>query len=121
MKQMKHWQDPANVLMGVWLILSPWALGFQSERNAMMNAVIVGVLLIAAALGAIFVPRAWEEWSETALGLWLVISPWVIGFAALETAKISTVASGLIVVVLALWVLMTDKDYAGWLGDKTAQ
>ncbi|MDP3759649.1 MAG: SPW repeat protein [Ramlibacter sp.] len=120
MKQMKHWQDPVNALVGVWLILSPWALGFQGETNALANAVIVGVLLIAAALGAIFVPRAWEEWTEGALGLWLAISPWALGFAGLQNAMISTVASGIVVMVLALWVLMTDKDYAGWLGDTTA-
>jgi hypothetical protein len=120
MKQMKHWQDPVNALVGVWLILSPWALGFQGETNALANAVIVGVLLIAAALGAIFVPRAWEEWTEGALGLWLAISPWALGFAGLQNAMISTVASGVVVMVLALWVLMTDKDYAGWLGDTTA-
>lgn len=120
MKQMKHWQDLVNALVGVWLILSPWALGFQSEMNVLANAVIVGVLLIATALGAMFVPRAWEEWTEGALGLWLAISPWALGFAGLQNAMISAVASGVVVMVLALWVLMTDKDYAGWLGDTTA-
>ena len=120
MKQMKHWQDPVNALVGVWLICSPWALGFQSETNALANAVIVGILLIAAALGAIFVPRAWEEWTEGALGLWLAVSPWALGFAGLQNAMISAVASGVVVMVLALWVLVTDKDYAGWLGDTPA-
>src|SRR5512146_162641 len=120
MKQMKHWQDPVNALVGVWLILSPWALGFQSDLNPMANAVIVGLLLIAAALGAIFVPRAWEEWTETALGAWLVVSPWVLGFSALRTPMVSAVASGVVVMVLALWVLATDKDYAGWLGNTPA-
>ncbi|HWP13727.1 MAG TPA: SPW repeat protein, partial [Ramlibacter sp.] len=24
MKQMKHWQDPVNAVVGLWLILSPW-------------------------------------------------------------------------------------------------
>jgi hypothetical protein len=120
MKQMKHWQDPVNALVGVWLICSPWALGFQSEMNVLANSVIVGLLLIAAALGAIFVPRAWEEWTEGALGLWLAVSPWVLGFAGQRTAMISAVASGVVVMVLALWVLTTDKDYSGWLGDTPA-
>jgi len=120
MKQMKHWQDPVNALVGVWLILSPWALGFLDETNVLANAAIVGVLLIAAALGAMFVPRAWEEWTEAALGLWLAVSPWALGFAGLQNAMVSTVASGVAVLVLALWVLMTDKDYAGWLGDTPA-
>ena len=120
MKQMKHWQDPVNALVGVWLILSPWALGFQSNLIAMGNAVIVGLLLIATALGAIFVPRAWEEWTETALGAWLVVSPWVLGFSALKTPMVSAVVSGVVVMVLALWVLATDKDYAGWMGNTPA-
>jgi succinate dehydrogenase/fumarate reductase cytochrome b subunit len=120
MKQMKHWQDPVNALVGVWLIVSPWALGFQSEMNALANAVIVGLLLVATALGAIFVPRAWEEWTETALGVWLVVSPWALGFSTLQSAMLSSVASGVVVVVLALWVLSTDNDYAGWRGGTPA-
>jgi hypothetical protein len=116
MKQMKHWQDPASAVVGGWLILSPWVLGFQSEFNAMANAVIVGILLVAAALGAILVPRAWEEWTEAALGAWLAVSPWVLGFSTLQTATGSAVVSGVVVMVLALWVLATDKDYSGWLG-----
>jgi hypothetical protein len=120
MKQLKHWQDLVSALVGVWLILSPWALGFQSDTNALANAVIIGLLLIATAVGAIFVPRAWEEWTEGVLGVWLVISPWALGFAGIQNAMISAVASGFAVIVLALWVLMTDKDYAGWLGDTPA-
>ena len=27
MRNMKHWQDPLNALVGDWLVLSPWALG----------------------------------------------------------------------------------------------
>lgn len=121
MKQMKHWQDPVNALLGVWLVLAPWALGFQGEMTAMLNAVIVGLLLVAAALGAIFLPRAWEEWTEGVLGLWLAVSPWALGFSTLESARVTAVATGVVVIVLALWVLMTDKDYAGWLGGGTAQ
>ena len=120
MKQMKHWQDPVNAVLGVWLVLSPWVLGFQGNFTAMANVVIVGILLAAAALGAIFLPRAWEEWTEGALGAWLAVSPWALGFSTLDVARVTALATGLAVVVLALWVLMTDKDYAGWLGG-TAQ
>lgn len=115
MKQMKHWQDPVNALLGAWLILSPWALGFQGDLNPMANAAIVGVLLIATALGAIFVPRAWEEWTETALGAWMVVSPWALGFSAMRNAMLAAVITGAVIMVLAVWVLVTDKDYAGWM------
>ncbi|VTU32154.1 MULTISPECIES: SPW repeat protein [unclassified Variovorax] len=115
MKRLKHWQDLVNAILGVWVILSPWALGFQDTMNAMSNAVLVGLLLIAAALGAIFVPRAWEEWSEGILGLWLIASPWVLDFSMQRDAMLAAVVTGIVIAALALWTLLTDKDYsAGW-------
>jgi len=113
-KHVKHWQDPLNAALGVWLILSPWLVGFQDLETPAMNAVAVGILLGAAALGATFVPRAWEEWTEGALGLWMVVSPWVLGFASMRDPMMNAVVTGIAVVVLAAWVLATDKDYVHW-------
>lgn len=120
MMQLKHWQDGVNAVLGVWLVLSPWAMGYAAETPAMANAVVIGVALAAAALGAIFVPRAWEEWTEGALGLWLIASPWALGFQALSTPRIVAVATGCVIVVLALWTLFTDKDYSAWWRSRTA-
>lgn len=121
MRQLKHWQDPANALLGVWLVLSPWALRFDGNAVAMYNAVGIGVALVAVALGAILVPRAWEEWVEGALGLWLVVSPWALGFNAIRDAMVSTAITGLAVIVLALWTLLTDQDYRAHWRDTMAR
>jgi heme/copper-type cytochrome/quinol oxidase subunit 3 len=115
MVQIKHWQDAVNAILGIWLIASPWALGFSAETAPMANAVIVGIALIAAALGAIFVPRAWEEWTEAILGLWMIASPWLLGFAASRQAMGAAVITGIVILALALWTLATDKEYsAAW-------
>jgi len=50
MKYMKHWQDPINVLLGAWLAVSPWVLGFQDQMAPTANGVVIGLALIAAAL-----------------------------------------------------------------------
>ena len=115
MRQPKHWQDLVNAVLGVWVIVSPWVLGFEGASMAMSNAVIVGIALVATALGAVFVPRAWEEWTEAALGLWLVVSPWILGFSGHREALLSMMIAGLAVIGLAVWTLMTDKDYSGGL------
>jgi hypothetical protein len=47
---MGHWQDWANVVLGIWPILSPWSLGFSGMTSAMGNAVIVGILVGVLAL-----------------------------------------------------------------------
>ena len=47
MKHLKHWRDVVKVF-GIWLCLSPWALGFSGTAVATDNAVIVGLTFIAA-------------------------------------------------------------------------
>ncbi|HWI80993.1 SPW repeat protein [Ramlibacter sp.] len=104
MKQLKHWQDSGNAVLGLWLAFSPLVLGFHNEVTDMGNTVLVGVLLLAAALGGMFVPRAWEDWTETALGGWLAIAPWAVGFTS-TAATVNALVVGLIVLTLALWAL----------------
>src|SRR6187431_1831815 len=101
MRSPKHWQDAANASLGIWLILSPWVLGFQGMSMAMSNAVVMGLALVAVALGAMLLPQAWEEWSEGALGLWLLASPWLLGFGWQRDALLNTSLTGLVVLVLA--------------------
>jgi len=120
MLQVKHWQDPVNALIGAALILSPWALGYQAETAAMTNAIVIGLALIAAAMGAIFVPRAWEEWTEGALGLWMIVSPWVLGFSSVQIAVSAAVIAGFAIAVLAVWTLTVDKDYSAWWRSRAA-
>jgi len=120
MKQLKHWQDAVNVLLGAWLVLSPWALAFQGDALVTSNVVLVGLALVATALGAILVPRAWEEWTEAFIGLWLMASPWVLGFYGLRQAMFGAMITGLVVIVLAMWTLLTDKDFRNWLSDEPA-
>ncbi|HEX8010396.1 MAG TPA: SPW repeat protein [Casimicrobiaceae bacterium] len=113
-KSIKHWQDPVNLILGIWMIVSPWALQHQGEMPPTWNAVVLGILIAAAALIALFKVMAWEEWINVAFGVWLLISPWVLGFSGLAIAMWNAVIVGIVVAVLALWTLGTDKDIGGW-------
>lgn len=53
------------------------------------------------------------------LGLWLIVSPWALGFSTHADAWRAAVVTGIAIVVLALWTLATDKDYCAWLRDRT--
>jgi len=110
----KHWQDPANLLLGLWLLVSPWALGYAGEARPTWNAVIVGILIGVVALYALFRVFAWEEWTNVVFGVWMVISPWILGFSGSSAAMLNAVIVGVAVFVLALWALGTDKDIGGW-------
>lgn len=112
--RMKHWQDPVNLVLGLWMMASPWVLAYAAEMTPTRNAFIVGIFIAGLALLALFKVMAWEEWLSVALGAWLVISPWILGFSALATAMWNAVIVGLVVGVLALWALGTDKEIGGW-------
>lgn len=112
--KMKHWQDPVNAIVGLWLMASPWVLAFDSEAKPTANAVILGFFIAAMALLAVLKLMAWEEMVSVALGVWLAVSPWVVGFTGLTAAMWNAVLAGIVVAVLALWALGSDKDIGGW-------
>lgn len=112
--KMKHWQDPVNAIIGLWLMASPWVLAFDSAAKPTANAVILGFFIAAMALLAVLRLMAWEEMVSVVLGVWLAVSPWVIGFAGLAAAMWNAVVAGIIVAFLALWALGSDKDIGGW-------
>lgn len=101
----KFWQDWVTLLLGVWLFAAPWALGYMNLPAAAWNSWIFGVVIAAFSVAALIQFQTWEEWVNVAVGIWLLVSPWVLGFASNETATAlwNHVAVGLVVGGLALW------------------
>ncbi len=70
----------ANVLMGIWVILSPFVLGFNHNIAAVGSNIATGVLIIVVAVAS-----GWENKSLPAtmvpLGVWLYVSPLVLNFS----------------------------------------
>jgi len=87
----------------------------------MLNAGLVGLALMALALGAMLLPQTWEGWSEAALALWLLVSPWALGFSAIDSALFAAVGTGTVILALALWALATDSQYSAWLHHRKAR
>ena len=42
----RAWEEWTNVVLGGWLLISPWALGYSASTGLMWNAVITGVLIV---------------------------------------------------------------------------
>jgi hypothetical protein len=101
------------------MLASPWVLGYQGEMNPTWNAVILGILIAAVAVFALFRVMAWQEWANVALGLWLAVSPWILGFSALVPAMWYALIVGCVVAALALWALATERDIGGWWSPAT--
>ncbi|SRR5690606_10000723 len=93
--------DGVNVLAGLGLALSPWYLGYTGVTAAAWNAWIVGAIVALVAAAALFAFHRAEEWGNLALGLWALVSPWVLGFSAVTAAVAVHLIAGVIIAVLA--------------------
>lgn len=97
----RHWQDWADVLLGIVVLISPWILNFTHAAAPTWNAVIVGAAIVAISVLAIRHLEPWEEWLNVALGLWLIVAPWVLGYGEANNAVASHVGLGLLITLLA--------------------
>jgi hypothetical protein len=108
----QQWEDWCSWALGIWLLLSPWALFFDQEPRALQNALIVGALIIIAEVVELSIFRDWEEWINVVLGGWLAVSPWVLGLAS-NAARWNFVIVGVLVLALAIHELRQMRAEAG--------
>ena len=53
-------------------------------------------------------------------GVFLIASPWLLGFDDRQAVMRNAVITGIAVVALAAWTLLTDKDHGTWRGKSAA-
>jgi hypothetical protein len=92
---------------GVWEVVSPFILGYSAITVAMWNAVIFGVILILlagwAALSQNVGTDRTLDWINAILGLWLLASPFVLGYSATRIIVWNDAIVGIVILVLAGW------------------
>ncbi|HLM83671.1 MAG TPA: SPW repeat protein [Candidatus Bathyarchaeia archaeon] len=92
-----------NVILGIWLIASPFLLGFTGTALS-RNNVIFGIIIAVLSLFEVSAPEesAWAGWLNALFGIWILISPFVLGFTGMG-ALWNGIIAGIIVAVLAIW------------------
>ncbi len=106
----KRWEDWVNLVLGVWLFLSPWILGYAAIQVPAWNAFIMGVAVVVFTLFALYVPKRWEEWMNSIIGLWMVISPWVLGFSVLTLSTWNAVIVGIVLLAISLEATRSSRQ-----------
>ena len=94
-----------DVLAGIWLLISPFVLAFRASGVATGNNIVLGIIIALLALYRFFNPTrgVGASWLNVLLGIWVLISPWVLGFGVLPTPTTNNVVMGIIVIILAIW------------------
>jgi len=101
--------DVYILAVGLLLALSPLLIAYV-HRVASEDIWITGVIVVITSAAATFAFFEWEEWINLALGIWLIVSPWVLGFAHTKGMHIS-IGGGILITYLAaleLWLIHYD-------------
>jgi hypothetical protein len=93
----RRWQDWTNLVLAVWLFISPWVLAFAVATppagggvptvagmafSPAWNAWVFGVITAIVTLWAMARFSVWQEWLAVLIGIWLFVAPWVLRFSA---------------------------------------
>lgn len=85
-----------GVLVGVWLLVSPFVLGFSGYGGPTWNAAIIGLGTLAVMYSPPRHETDWRGYAGVFLGVWVLISPWVLGYAHIVPALWNSVVVGII-------------------------
>jgi hypothetical protein len=102
---MRKWRresvlDLYNLLLAAVLVAAPWLFTLTNPAGT-VDLRASGVAVAAISLAAIIAYASWEEWVNLLLGLWLIVSPWILGFAHTRAMHFS-IGLGAAVAFLAL-------------------
>lgn len=101
------WMSWTNVVLGAWLVAAPFALAYTGVTAAVYEDIILGVVIALLAfwraVGEETAGMANVSWVVAVAGLWVLVAPFVLGYAAVTAAITNDVIVGLAVALLASW------------------
>lgn len=112
--QKTGWQDWANIVLAILLFISPWVFqfagapaagqtGMVGSSAAAWNAWVSALVVAGLAAAALFRFFEWEEWLNGLVGLWILVSPWILGFSTTAAAMWSAVVLGALIAIASFW------------------
>lgn len=101
------WHDRLLLLLGIWLFVSPFALGVPSlSQPSVVAAYVCGVVLLGSAAEAPAIPDVIEEWVALVAGASLAATPWLLDYSDEAALTWNAVAVGALALSCALLGLL---------------
>ncbi|PSR21644.1 MAG: hypothetical protein C7B45_10020 [Sulfobacillus acidophilus] len=101
-------------IFGAWFVVSGFVLSAAKHSSHVeLSFIIGGALILLGALWIAMAPTAgvWRDAIVALLGIWMAISPWVLGFAAHHKDDLLiTLVIGVLVLVGAGLSFVLPKD-----------
>jgi uncharacterized membrane protein len=101
------WPHFANMVVGLWLTTSIFALGYRSTALQVSDAVSGVLVIILSILSLLHRPwlKLWAPWTNSLVGLWLLFAP-LIFWSPTSAVYANDTLVGALVIVFAILVAM---------------
>ncbi|VXB52467.1 SPW repeat protein [Massilia sp. 9I] len=106
----RRWQDQLMVVIGVWLFISPWVLGYPLDSAPSINAYLAGIIIALSAAFDLVKTYVWAVLLNIVMGTWVAASSWLVGVVRDPAMTWSFVIAGIATIVLAVWELRSDPE-----------
>jgi hypothetical protein len=100
--------DVANLVLGAILFFAPWMFGFSTGAVS-TNAYVTGLAIVILAIAALAAFAVWEEWLNLIVGLWALVSPWVLGFQGTTAMTVHVLIGAAVAVLAAVEIWLTNR------------
>jgi len=106
----RRWQDQLILLLGLWFFITPWVFGYPIPSPQAWTAFISGAVIALLAAFDLYKTYFWAVTINLLLGIWVAVSPWVLGLSGDVELTWNSLIVGVAVAVLALWEMRTDPE-----------
>jgi len=106
----KRWQDQLILLLGLWFFITPWVFGYPIPSLQAWTAFISGAVIALLAAYDLYKTYFWAVTINLLVGIWVALSPWLLGLAGNTELMWTSLIVGVAVAVLALWEMRTDPE-----------
>ncbi|MES0126932.1 SPW repeat protein [Mesorhizobium sp. C420B] len=99
-----------RAMIALWTLISPWVLvhlsmappsQIQISAGALWNFLVVGLIMMVISIAQLMASTIWEGRINAAVGIWLIVSPWVVGFGSDLVLTWNAVAVGILAVLVS--------------------
>jgi len=96
-----------NFIAGIYLLISAWIA--HVTAGGMANGIVFGIIVaILAASRFAGSTGPWASWLDALIGVWMILSPWVYGYAD-HAWKWNSIVVGIVMIVLGVWSALSTK------------
>ncbi|MDH2342268.1 SPW repeat protein [Bradyrhizobium sp. SSUT77] len=111
----RTWEDWCGMVLGALIVASPWfpiqehsAIGGQ--QMIIVNTVAIGLVVFGLSQLEYVALQRWQEVATIVVGLWLIVSPYMLGYSGEGFLRVYHTSLGAVAVVLGVLQLWQDWD-----------